>query len=87
MQAARNVIDEADATLTADSVWKPSCSTHPPVLRFNVAQRGDALELLQSLADNSVTVGHFDPQHRSVLDKMAYGNEGERQIERCFSRK
>ena len=25
----------------------------------------------------------FDPQFREVLDKLAYGNEGARQVERC----
>ena len=55
-----------------------------PQFLLNTPQRGDLLHLLQSLADDSVTVGHFDPQHRSVLDAMAYGNEGERQIERCL---
>jgi site-specific DNA-methyltransferase (adenine-specific) len=25
----------------------------------------------------------FDPQHRGVLDKLAFGNEGARQRERC----
>ena len=29
-------------------------------------------------------VGHFDPQHSSVLDAMAYGNEGAKQVARCL---
>jgi site-specific DNA-methyltransferase (adenine-specific) len=49
----------------------------------NVAQRGDALDLLKSLPDDSVAVAFFDPQFREVLDKLAYGNEGARQAERC----
>jgi site-specific DNA-methyltransferase (adenine-specific) len=52
-------------------------------LQFNVARRGDALELLQSLPDCGAAVVVFDPQHRDVLDKLDYGNEGERQRERC----
>ena len=51
--------------------------------QFDVAQRGDALELLQSLPDRSAAVVHFDPQHRSTLNKLKYGNEGKRQRERC----
>jgi site-specific DNA-methyltransferase (adenine-specific) len=46
---------------------------------LNVAQRGDALELLQSLPDDCTPLAWFDPQHRSVLNKLKFGNEGERQ--------
>ncbi|MCE8162713.1 MAG: site-specific DNA-methyltransferase [Candidatus Moeniiplasma glomeromycotorum] len=42
----------------------------------------DGLTLLRSLQNNSVSVVFFDPQYRGVLDKMNYGNEGERQVER-----
>ena len=45
----------------------------------NIAQRGDALVLLQSLADACTPLVFFDPQHRAVLDKLAFGNEGARQ--------
>jgi site-specific DNA-methyltransferase (adenine-specific) len=48
-------------------------------LQFNVAQRSDALELLQALPDCSAALVVFDPQHRSVLDHLKFGNEGERQ--------
>src|SRR5262249_54455875 len=49
----------------------------------NSAQQGDALELLKSLPDASAALVLFDPQHRGVLDKLKFGNEGERQRERC----
>jgi len=42
----------------------------------------DGLTLLKSLENNSVSLVFFDPQYRGVLDKMNYGNEGERQIKR-----
>ena len=42
----------------------------------------DGLTLLYSLNNCSVSVVFFDPQYRGVLEKMNYGNEGERQIER-----
>jgi site-specific DNA-methyltransferase (adenine-specific) len=45
----------------------------------NVAQRGDALELLQSLPSDCMPLVFFDPQHRETLDRLAYGNEGARQ--------
>jgi site-specific DNA-methyltransferase (adenine-specific) len=48
----------------------------------NVAQRGDALALLQSLPDCCTPFVIFDPQHRDNLDKLKYGNEGARQQER-----
>ena len=50
-----------------------------PQFLLNAPQRGDSLELLQSLADNSVPLVHFDPQYRSDLDYQKYGNEGARQ--------
>ena len=49
----------------------------------NVAQRGDALELLRSLPEPCTRLEFFDPQHRENLDKLKYGNEGSRQAERC----
>jgi len=45
----------------------------------SIAQRGDALDLLRSLADGSVALGFFDPQFRELLSRQQYGNEGERQ--------
>jgi site-specific DNA-methyltransferase (adenine-specific) len=51
--------------------------------RFDVAQRGDALELLQSLPDGSAALAVFDPQFRGVLDRLHFGNEGARQKDRC----
>ena len=44
----------------------------------NVAQHGDALELLRSLPDACARLAFFDPQHRENLDKLKYGNEGAR---------
>ena len=44
---------------------------------------GDGLELLRSLGDWTVADVFFDPQYRGVLDKLKYGNEGERQKDRC----
>jgi site-specific DNA-methyltransferase (adenine-specific) len=46
---------------------------------LNVAQQGDALVLLKALANASVPLVFFDPQHRAVLDKLKFGNEAERQ--------
>jgi site-specific DNA-methyltransferase (adenine-specific) len=54
-----------------------------PRCKRNVAQRGDALDLLTSLPDACAALAFFDPQHRGVLDKLKFGNEGARQRERC----
>jgi site-specific DNA-methyltransferase (adenine-specific) len=45
----------------------------------NLAQSGDALVLLQSLPGTCTPLIFFDPQHRTVLDKLQYGNEDARQ--------
>jgi site-specific DNA-methyltransferase (adenine-specific) len=55
-----------------------------PAMRRNVAQRGDALDLLRALPDRCAALGFFDPQFRELLTRQAYGNEGEtRQSERA----
>jgi site-specific DNA-methyltransferase (adenine-specific) len=55
----------------------------PDIYQRNVAQHGDALTLLQALSGNCSPLGIFDPQYRSNLDYLKYGNEGARQKERC----
>ena len=49
---------------------------------FNRKLQMDGLVLLKSIKDFSTGVVFFDPQYRGILDKMNYGNEGERQIKR-----
>ena len=46
---------------------------------LNIAQQGDALVLLRALSDGCTSLAFFDPQHRAVLDKLKFGNEGCRQ--------
>jgi site-specific DNA-methyltransferase (adenine-specific) len=54
------------------------------VYQYNAVQQGDALELLRSLPAACTPLVFFDPQHREVLEKLQYGNEGlERQRERA----
>jgi site-specific DNA-methyltransferase (adenine-specific) len=51
---------------------------------LNIAQTGDALELLRSLPDSAAALGFFDPQFRELLERQCYGNEGvSRQSERA----
>jgi site-specific DNA-methyltransferase (adenine-specific) len=43
----------------------------------------DGRAFLSNLPEGSVATAFFDPQYRGVMDKMSYGNEGARQIERA----
>jgi len=45
-------------------------------LQYNCRQQMNGEILLNKLDDNSIPLVFFDPQYRSVLDKMSYGNEG-----------
>jgi site-specific DNA-methyltransferase (adenine-specific) len=46
-------------------------------------QHGNAHALLRSLPDGISAAAFFDPQRRSTLDRLRYGNEGARQKVRC----
>ena len=48
----------------------------------DVHNQMDGLALLDNFQDSTVAVAFLDPQYRGVLDKLAYGNEGARQIQR-----
>lgn len=50
--------------------------------QFNHKNTGNGLDLLSQINDNIIATVFFDPQYRGVMDKLAYGNEGTRQIER-----
>ncbi|MGB9887868.1 MAG: DNA-methyltransferase [Moorellales bacterium] len=47
------------------------------VFQYDYPNRCDGRELLAAVRDASVPCVFFDPQYRGVLDKLAYGNEGE----------
>jgi site-specific DNA-methyltransferase (adenine-specific) len=53
------------------------------VVRRNVRQQMNGYVLLRKLAAESAALVFFDPQYRSVLDKLAFGNEGARQKKRA----
>lgn len=38
----------------------------------------DGVTMMRMLPDRCVTAAFFDPQYRGILDKLHYGNEGER---------
>ena len=50
---------------------------------LNVAQCRDALDLLRALPAGCAPLAFFDPQHRGVLDRLKFGNEGARQRRRA----
>ena len=73
-----------DQRIVGDSAVSVSAQeTSVPPWPRDVATRGNALALLQSLPDGCTPLVFFDPQYREVLDKLAYGNEGARQRDRC----
>lgn len=52
-------------------------------LPLNRRLRGNGITLLSLVPDGAAALVVFDPQYRGVLDKLKYGNEGARQIERA----
>src|SRR5262247_2195788 len=73
-----------DAATTSTTGLEAALAAPTPfIFALNVAQVGDALELLRSLPDSSAALGFFDPQFRELLDRQKYGNEGERQSARA----
>lgn len=48
-----------------------------PLFKYDFPNRCDGRDLLAAVKDGSVPCVFFDPQYRGVLDKLAYGNEGE----------
>lgn len=50
-----------------------------PSFVLNRPNVGDGLDLLCGLTSGEWPLVIFDPQYRGVLDKLSYGNEGERQ--------
>ena len=51
---------------------------------LNERIKSDGMELLKGINDSTMTACFFDPQYRGILDKMKYGNEGERQKQRSL---
>ena len=49
----------------------------PPDLKPNTRLRMDGLEFLSKIPSGVIPVAFLDPQYRGVLDKLAYGNEGQ----------
>ena len=54
-----------------------------PRTRVNKTNRLDGLTLMATIGDASISACFLDPQYRTILDELSYGNEGERQKARC----
>jgi site-specific DNA-methyltransferase (adenine-specific) len=50
---------------------------------LNKRNKADGRKLLAGILDNAAGAVVFDPQYRGVLDKLKFGNEGERQKRRA----
>ena len=57
---------------------KPPKISLPEKLELNSRLKMDGFELLSKIPENAVSAVFFDPQYRGILDKMKYGNEGEK---------
>ena len=50
----------------------------PDHLKTNTRLKMEGRKFLSQLPEISFSVAFFDPQYRGILDKMSYGNEGEK---------
>ncbi len=78
---------EPISTSVYSKIRKSKNSSVLPALRsdnilVNEPNKIEGLELLSNVHNNVITACFFDPQYRGIMDKMKYGNEGERQKER-----
>lgn len=65
-------------SLSTDVMPAPMPQIHRPWKSLaNKRNKMDGLELLCLIPPQSARVAFFDPQYRGVLDKLAYGNEGQ----------
>lgn len=48
-----------------------------PLYKYDFPNCCDGRDLLAAVKDESVPCVFFDPQYRGILDKLAYGNEGQ----------
>ena len=57
----------------------------PKELKINARLKMEGLKFLSLLPDKAIPVAFLDPQYRGVLDKLKYGNEGEKRGQRRCS--
>ena len=68
----------ATSVYSVERIVKAPPLALPDALRPNARLRMDGLDFLALLPADAIPVAFFDPQYRGVLEKLAYGNEGEK---------
>src|SRR5215212_2087847 len=81
-------VSEPTSTSVYSKTRKKRNSAAIPILKsddisVNEPNTIEGLELLSKVHNNVITAVFFDPQYRGIMDKMKYGNEGQRQKERA----
>lgn len=56
----------------------------PNLYKPNATNKTEGLVFLKNIKDFVVSAIFLDPQYRGILDKLKYGNEGNRQTKRCL---
>ena len=46
--------------------------------KLNFKNKADGLDLMRDIEDGVISAAFYDPQYRGILDKLKYGNEGEK---------
>ena len=81
--SALSVLDTSKASVFGNTrTINPPALSLPKGLKINTRLKMDGLKLLAKLPLASIPVAFFDPQHRGVLDKLGYGNEGKNRGQR-----
>jgi site-specific DNA-methyltransferase (adenine-specific) len=71
-------LNQSKTIKTPQDIFKHTNHT----FQLNARNIANGLDLLCLLNDNVVATTFFDPQYRGIMDKLSYGNEGSRQIDR-----
>ena len=87
-------METTETTVSRTSVYsntrakKKGVGSFLPSNKFlvNARNEADGLTLLAGIQNKTVTAAFLDPQYRGIMDKMKYGNEGQRQKERAVLR-
>ena len=87
MTAIAGILNDADSRIGASGPRKrrsgtvaadPHLTEFPEHLAAKANRRNkcDGIEFLKEIPDGAAAAAFFDPQYRSLLDNLAYGNEG-----------
>ena len=90
---AKRIVEPIDASMDtpAATVFSAQRTVRAPAVRLpnrlrpNTKLQMDGLEFLSLLPETMMPVAFLDPQYRGVLDKLQYGNEGDKRGKRRSS--